>query len=129
VFRAVLIEREREKRARDPVTDMASALDEGAALIIFPEGTRNTTEASLLPLKSGIYHLARARPKTELVPVWINDLARVMPKGEIVPVPLLCTVTFGAALGLEPGEEKESFLARARAALLALSPQARERAA
>lgn len=129
VFRAVLIEREREKRTRDPIADMAAALDEGASLIIFPEGTRNTTEAALLPFKSGLYHLARMRPKTPFLPVWIDDLARVMPKGELVPVPLLCTVTFGAALTLHPGEEKEAFLARARDALIALSPEPRERAA
>jgi 1-acyl-sn-glycerol-3-phosphate acyltransferase len=129
VFRAVLIEREREKRTRDPIADMADALDEGASLIIFPEGTRNTTEAALLPLKSGIFHLARARPRTPFLPVWIDDLARVMPKGERVPVPLLCTVTFGAALKLKPGEEKDAFLARAREALIALSPEPRGRAA
>jgi hypothetical protein len=48
---------------------------------------------------------------------------RVMPKGEVVPVPILCTVTFGAPLRLEPGEEKRSFLDRARAAVVALRPR------
>jgi hypothetical protein len=45
-----------------------------------------------------------------------------MPKGEVVPVPLLCTVTFGAALHVADGEEKAAFLDRASAALLALRP-------
>ena len=62
------------------------------------------------------------RPGVDLVPVWIENLNRVMPKGEIVPVPLICTVTFGAALRLEEGEEKAAFLDRASAALLALRP-------
>ena len=62
---------------------MASALDTGASLIVFPEGTRNTTEAKLLPFKSGIYHLASRRPDVEFVPVWIENLHRVMPKGEV----------------------------------------------
>ena len=43
-----------------------------------------------------------------------------MPKGEVVPVPILCTVTFGAPLALQPGEERRAFLDRARAAVIAL---------
>jgi len=45
---------------------------------------------------------------------------RVMPKGEVVPVPILCSVTFGAPIRLEPGEERRAFLDRARLAVLAL---------
>jgi hypothetical protein len=45
---------------------------------------------------------------------------RVMPKGEVVPVPILCSVTFGAPLKPEPGEDKRVFLDRARAAVVAL---------
>ena len=47
-----------------------------------------------------------------------------MPKGEVVPVPILCTVTFGAPLQLGAGEDKRSFLERARAAVVALRPVA-----
>lgn len=122
VFRAVLIDRRPEARVADPVTQMAEALDEGASLIIFPEGQRNSSEVPLLPFKSGLYHLARMRPEVDLVPVWIENLNRVMPKGEVVPVPLLCTVTFGAALRVAEGEEKAAFLDRASGALLALRP-------
>src|SRR5262245_40701552 len=120
VFRAVLIDRNPDSRQQDPIALMADALDTGASLILFPEGTRNTTEQRLLPFKSGLYHLAATRPDVELVPVWIENLNRVMPKGEVVPIPLLCTVTFGAPLTLRAGEDKAEFLERARAALLAL---------
>jgi 1-acyl-sn-glycerol-3-phosphate acyltransferase len=122
VFDAVLIERRRDLRTEDPVAQMAAALEAGQSLILFPEGTRNTTEAALLPFKAGLYHLARAQPGVDLVPVWIENLNRVMPKGEVVPVPLLCTVTFGAALRVAEGEDKGAFLGRAHAALLALRP-------
>jgi 1-acyl-sn-glycerol-3-phosphate acyltransferase len=121
VFNAVLIDRNPETRTHDPVEQMAEALDTGASLILFPEGTRNTGDEALLPLKAGLFHLADKRPEVDLVPVWIANLNKVMPKGEVVPIPLLCTVTFGAALRLEPGEAKAAFLGRARAALLALS--------
>lgn len=121
MFNAVLIERRPEARTEDPVAQMAAALDEGSSLILFPEGGRNTGEAPLLPFKSGLYHLARLRPNVDLVPVWISNLNHVMPKGKVVPVPLICTLTFGAALRLDPNESKEAFLSRASASLLALS--------
>jgi 1-acyl-sn-glycerol-3-phosphate acyltransferase len=123
VFNAVLVERETENRTEDPIQQMASALDEDSALILFPEGTRNETDVPLLPFKSGLYRLALARPGIELVPVWIANLNRAMPKGELIPVPILCTVSFGMPVRLRDGEEKSAFLERARAALLALRPR------
>lgn len=122
VFNAVLIERDPAARTSDPVEQMAAALDDGASLIVFPEGTRNQTEARLLPFKSGLYHLARKRPDVALVPVWINNLNRVMPKGEFVPIPLICTINFGEPLKVGPDESKEDFIARAEGALVALAP-------
>ncbi|MFJ6328086.1 MULTISPECIES: lysophospholipid acyltransferase family protein [unclassified Rhizobium] len=123
VFNAVLIERDREARQQDPVEQMTQALDAGSSLILFPEGTRNLTEQPLQPFKSGLFHLAKARPDIDLVPVWIDNLNRVMPKGEFVPIPLICTVTFGEALHIGETEEKADFLARSEAALLALAPK------
>ncbi|AXC48416.1 1-acyl-sn-glycerol-3-phosphate acyltransferase [Paracoccus suum] len=122
VFRALLIDRSGGATG-DPVAQMATALDDGATLILFPEGTRNLTDAALLPFRSGLYHLAAARPETELIPVWISNLNRVLPKGEFVPVPLMCKVVFGAPLRLQEAETKTAFLDRARASLLALRPE------
>jgi 1-acyl-sn-glycerol-3-phosphate acyltransferase len=125
VFNAVLIDRRPEARTTDPVGQMAAALDDGASLILFPEGQRNTTGTSLLPFKTGLFHLARQRPTVELVPVWVANLNRVMPKGEIIPIPLVCTVTFGTPLRMTDGEGRDDFLARAEAALLATAPPER----
>jgi 1-acyl-sn-glycerol-3-phosphate acyltransferase len=135
VFRGVLVERncaqtrrqretpvECEGRQQEPVDCMRQAVEEGASLIFFPEGTRNCTDELVLPFKSGIYHLARALPDIELVPVWIDNLNRVLPKGAVLPVPFLCTVTFGAPIALYSAESKADFLGKARAALLALAP-------
>ncbi|PZM07609.1 lysophospholipid acyltransferase family protein [Rhizobium tubonense] len=123
VFDAVLIERDRDARTSDPIVQMADAIDGGSSLILFPEGTRNQTDKPLLPFKSGLYHLAKARPEIAMVPVWIDNLNRVMPKGEFVPIPLICTVTFGSGLHIAPDESKDEFIARSEAALLALSPR------
>lgn len=121
VFRSVLIERESNQRKADPVGQMCEALDAGDSLILFPEGTRNTGDANLLPFKSGLYHLAQARSDIDLVPVWIDNLNRVLPKGEVVPIPLICTVRLGTALRLMAGESKADFMLRARTALSDLS--------
>lgn len=120
VFKAVLIERVSENRVEDPIAQMVSALDAGQSLILFPEGTRNMTDARLLPFKSGLYNLAKERPEIEMIPAWIDNLSRVLPKGEFLPVPVLCSITFGAPLLLAEGEERQAFLERARAALLSL---------
>ncbi len=123
VFNGVLIERNPENRSEDPIALMAEAVDGGAALILFPEGTRNPEEG-LLPFKSGVYHLARRCKDLELVPVWLENINRVMPKGRLIPLPLLCTARFGEPLRLAEGEDKRQFLDRAREALLALAPEA-----
>lgn len=121
VFRALLIER--QGAAGSAVKAMTDALEGGHSLIIFPEGTRNTGNTPLLPLRAGIHHLARVCPDVEFVPVWINNVARVMPKGELLPVPLLCSVIFGESLRLLPDELREDFLHRAGEALLQLRPE------
>jgi 1-acyl-sn-glycerol-3-phosphate acyltransferase len=126
VFRAVLIDRNPSSQQSNPIGIMSEALDQRFSLILFPEGTRNTSDEPLLPFKSGLYHLAKARPDVECVPVWIANLNRVLPKGEVVPIPLLCTVTLGTPLSVGPDEDRDAFLARSRAALLALAPAGQE---
>jgi len=124
VFNGVLVERSTPNEDKsNKLQPLLDALNNGDSLIIFPEGTRNLTEEPLLPFKSGIYHLAEARPDIELVPVWIANLSRVMPKGRVLPLPLLCTLSFGAPLERIEGEEKSAFLQRAQNALLALAEQ------
>lgn len=120
VFRAVLIDRRPEARSEDPVAQMVAALDEGASLILFPEGKRNMGPEPLEPFKTGLYHLAKARPGVDLVPTWIANLNAVMPKGEVIPLPLMCTVTFGAPLHICEDETRDAFLSRAARALLGL---------
>jgi 1-acyl-sn-glycerol-3-phosphate acyltransferase len=118
VFNAVYVERER-KGEEDPLQPLIEALDHGDSLILFPEGTRGHA-GEPQAFKAGLYNLALRFPQVVLVPAWINNVQRVMPKGEVVPVPILCSVTFGAPIRLQEGEERRAFLDRAREAVIAL---------
>ena len=105
--------------AEDPLLPLMQALDSGDSIIIFPEGMRGQQQDPL-PFKSGLYNLAQKFPNVVLIPTWINNIQRVMPKGEYVPVPVLCSVTFGAPMQVEDGEDRRAFLDRARQAVMDL---------
>ncbi len=119
VFNAVLIERQKVTVATNPLAPMVAALDASASLIVFPEGTRSP-DGKLQPFKSGLHHLARARPTVPLVPVLLDNLNRILPKGDFLPVPLVATLAVGAPLAFDPAEAKDAFLERARLAVTAL---------
>ena len=118
VFNVVYVSRERNAE-EDPLEPLFEALDKGDSIILFPEGTRGHS-GEPQAFKAGLYNLAMKFPQAVLVPAWINNVQHVLPKGEVVPVPVLCSVTFGAPLQLQPDEERRAFLDRARNAVLAL---------
>jgi len=119
VFDAILIDRTEIKVHQSPVATMLREAGTTHSLIVFPEGSRSVT-GEVGEFKSGLYYLAKKRPEIELVPVHIDNLNRVLPRGEFLPVPLLSCISFGPPIWLEQGEFKADFLARARAAVLAL---------
>ncbi|MGN7831854.1 lysophospholipid acyltransferase family protein [Pseudoxanthomonas sp. 22568] len=119
-FNAVLIDRQRATPDQDLLEPLYQALDAGDSLILFPEGTRNH-DIHPQAFKSGLFHLARRYPQAEFIAVYLDNARRCLPKGSLVPVPLVCTVRFGAPVALRPDEEKDAFLERARAAVVALA--------
>jgi 1-acyl-sn-glycerol-3-phosphate acyltransferase len=118
VFNAIYVDRERNG-TQDPLEPLVEALQHGDSIILFPEGTRGSAEEPQ-PFRAGLFNLALKFPEVVLVPAWINNVQRVMPKGEVVPVPILCSVTFGAPMRVEPGEDRHAFLDRARHTVIAL---------
>jgi 1-acyl-sn-glycerol-3-phosphate acyltransferase len=129
VFNALLIDRVATPGAaatglgRQAVDQMVESLDNRHSLILFPEGTRGDGE-DLAPFRSGLYHLCRTRPEIEVIPVYLENLNRILPKGHLLPVPMLSRITFGAPLHLQPAEDKDAFLERARQAVRALKEAA-----
>jgi 1-acyl-sn-glycerol-3-phosphate acyltransferase len=118
VFNVIYVSRDRSAD-EDPLEPLFDALANGDSIILFPEGTRGFT-GEPQPFKAGLYNLAVRFPHVVLIPAWINNVQHVLPKGEVVPVPVLCSVTFGAPMALQTGEERRAFLERARASVLAL---------
>ncbi|MEY3446241.1 MAG: hypothetical protein RIR45_996 [Pseudomonadota bacterium] len=118
VFNVIYVSRERTAY-EDPLEPLMDALANGDSIILFPEGTRGHT-GEPQAFKAGLYNLALKFPNVVLVPAWINNVQHVLPKGEVVPVPVLCSVTFGAPMQLQAGEERRAFLERARNAVIAL---------
>lgn len=129
VFKAVLVDRgvvsktrsseETKFVSRSLIEDMAAALGNANSLILFPEGTRGTGE-KVGEFRAGLYHLAMRRPDVELVPAYLENMNRILPKGEFLPVPMLSLLTFGKPIRVEPDEEKDAFLERAREAVSSL---------
>lgn len=118
VFSVIYVSRDRTAD-EDPLEPLLAALANGDSIILFPEGTRGHAEEPQA-FKAGLYNLASKFPSAVLVPAWINNVQHVLPKGEVVPVPVLCSVTFGAPIRLEEGEDRATFLKRAREAVMAL---------
>lgn len=120
-FKAVLIPRDPKRmKSADPLGRMIAALEEGADLIVFPEGTRSY--GSVARFKPGLFHLASKRPDLELMPVYLENLNRILPKGELIPLPLMGHIVYGDAVPVpQEGEGKPEFLERTRLAVIALS--------
>ena len=117
IFHAVLIDRCEHTLGGHAILEaLHDALDRGASLILFPEGTRGNGDG-LAPFKGGLYYLCKLKPDLEAVPVCLENLNRVLPKGEFLPVPLLSRVTFGPPIQPAGTEDKDAFLDRARDAV------------
>jgi 1-acyl-sn-glycerol-3-phosphate acyltransferase len=118
VFNVIYVSRERHAD-EDPLEPLIDAMKDGDSMILFPEGTRGYADEPQ-PSKPGCTTWRMKFPEVELVPAWINNVQRVMPKGEVVPVPVLCSVTFGIPMRVQPGEERHDFLTGPAAAVMAL---------
>lgn len=104
----------REVRGKaDPLELAERALDEGAILILFPEGSRGEPE-KLSAFKSGIHHLARRRPEVPVIPVLLHGFGKALPRGEAILVPFFCDVFVRVPVAYS--DDKRGYMAALEAA-------------
>jgi 1-acyl-sn-glycerol-3-phosphate acyltransferase len=97
-------------------------LEEGGALLVFPEGTRGV-EGVLRPAKAGAGMLA-VLSGAAVVPAYIRGSGAAWPRGRTLPRPGKVTVTFGPALRFERRDDidrKRQYEAASRAMMEAIA--------
>ena len=114
------VERGGAAKGGNPLAACEEALDRGDILIIFPEGSRGEPEA-FQAFKKGIGHLAKARPKAPVIPVFMHGLGKALPKGTALLVPFNCTVSIGEPLYGKASYD--SFVVELEAAMAALAAE------
>lgn len=111
VINIVPVYRKREDRIEGshPLDPVSEALNEGSAVIFFPEGSRGEPE-EMAQFKHGIAILAERHPEVPIVPVYFQGLGRALPRGEGLLVPFLCDMYVGEHLYW--GGDSEKFMQR-----------------
>lgn len=83
------IETARDNGARSALSKAVDALDSGAAVGIFPEGTRSRKEKTpfLQKGKTGVARLAARFPNASVIPMSINGAREFMKPGSLIIMP------------------------------------------
>ena len=114
---------ERKSVSRRSADEAAGMLANGWSLLIFPEGGRSP-DGWGQGHRGGAAYLA-ARTGVPVVPVHLEGTGRIFAKGDKRPHPGSTTVTFGAPLLPNDGENSTRFAARIEAAVASLADEAR----
>lgn len=115
----IIIDRGNRERAVKSLERAAARIRAGASVIAFPEGTRSAA-GSLLPFKSGPFHLAVAA-QVPIVPVTVSGSQRITPKRSLHVHAGTVRIVFGKPIPTRGVtlEQRNELKARVRAAIAA----------
>jgi 1-acyl-sn-glycerol-3-phosphate acyltransferase len=95
LFNILPIARKNITSENNPLRRMREAIDAGDSIIIFPEGTRGSSQ-EMGEFRSGVAHLIEKAPGVPVVSAYLVNMGRSLPKGEFIPVPFFCEIRIGA---------------------------------
>lgn len=75
---SILVDRKSEKSRKDSIRKMKEVLQQGLHMCIYPEGTRNKSDAPIGPFHDGAFRLAIDTRKT-IIPTLIFNTRKVLP--------------------------------------------------
>lgn len=84
---------DRNAPSKDVLRQVAAALEQGACVALFPEGTRSR-DGTVGPFRAGVEFLVR-RTGAVVVPIGIDGARRALPRGAVVPRPFKVVVRVG----------------------------------
>ena len=113
---------ERTRVSRRSADRSAELIDAGWSMLIFPEGGRSP-DGWGQPFHGGAAYLA-LRCGVPVVPIHLHGTGRILRKGKRWPTPATATVTFGAPLVADPGDNARRVSATIQRAVEALADEA-----
>lgn len=113
---------DRHKVGRRSADLARTLIEDGWSLLIFPEGGRSP-DGWGQPFRGGAAYLS-LRAGVPVVPIHLVGTGRILRKGRILPRPSPTTVTFGAPIRPEDGEDSRRFAARIEQAVTVLADEA-----
>jgi len=94
------------------------ALDNKEIIIIYPEGTRGD-DNKIGSFKTGIAHIAKQKPDTPIIPIYINGPDKILPKVDSLIVPFISDVYIGEQITYD-NKSAQDFTAEIQQAVLNL---------
>ncbi|MGD9075774.1 MAG: lysophospholipid acyltransferase family protein [Desulfobacteraceae bacterium] len=114
----IAIDREEPRKAVKSINEAVSKINEGASMLIFPEGTRSE-DGKLQPFKTGGFRLA-LKAGCDVVPVAITNSRNIVPKGSLKINKGTIAMNIGTPISVKGYSKKDmdKLMAQVREAIL-----------